>query len=106
MLKHIFNRKRRQGLALVTVLVMSTVMLMMVLSLYLASRGSLFASLQLQRRTAALYVAEAGLAETMEALEANAFVSPTGPLSGTLPGGGTWEVRFKTAGPFGDRDSN
>jgi hypothetical protein len=84
---------------------MATVLLMMVLALYIASRGSLLASLQLQRRTAALYVAEAGLAETMEYLESNAFVAPGGPLTGTLPGGGTWSVQFKASAPFGDRDS-
>jgi len=84
---------------------MSTVMLMMILALYVSSRGSLFASLQLQRRTAALYAAEAGLAETMEALEVSGFATPGGPLSGSLPGGGTWRVQFKNAAPFSDRDS-
>jgi hypothetical protein len=100
------KHRRRRALALLTVLVMSTVLLMMVLALYTASRGSLFGSLHLQRRTAALYVAEAGLAQVMEDLETSGFAPPPpGPWTGTMPGGGTWSVQFHTAGAPGPNDS-
>ncbi|MCA9792813.1 MAG: hypothetical protein KC910_13495 [Candidatus Eremiobacteraeota bacterium] len=94
-----------RGIALVSVLIMLSLLLMMVLALFVSSRGGLFSSLNNLRRTEALYVAEAGLAETMEALEASNFVTPSTPLSGTLAAGGSWTVRFKSGPPFSDRDS-
>lgn len=94
----------RRGIALVSVLMMSSLLLIMVIALFLASRGSLFGTMENQRRVQALYVAEAGLAETMAYLEDNAFTSPP-TLSGSLPAGGTWNVRFKTGGPYGPDDS-
>ncbi|MCE7870241.1 hypothetical protein DYH09_07665 [bacterium CPR1] len=57
-------------MALISVLTMSSILLMMVISLYLSARGGLFSSISHQRRTQSLYTAEAGLADTMEALEA------------------------------------
>lgn len=95
----------RRGIALLTVLVMSTVLLMMLLALYTATRGTLFGSLHLQRRTAALYIAEAGLAQIMEDLETSGFAPPgPGPLTGTF-GGGTWSAKFHSTGARGPGDS-
>lgn len=94
----------RRGIALISVLMMSSLMLLMVLCLFLASRGSLFGTMENQRRLQALYVAEAGLAETMAYLEDNAFTAPAN-LSGSLPSGGTWSVRFVSGPPFTQDDS-
>ncbi|MEW6279275.1 MAG: pilus assembly PilX N-terminal domain-containing protein [Candidatus Eremiobacterota bacterium] len=91
-------RSRKAGIALVTVLIMTSVLLMMVLALYISSRGGLFSTMNHQRRLKALYVAEAGLADTMEALEGAGF-GPVGSLTGTLPDGGTWQVNFNDTGP-------
>lgn len=92
-------RLRRSGVALITVLLMSSILLMMVIALYISLRGSLFSSMGHMRRTSALYVAEAGLADTMQWLEDANFVSPTAPLTGTLASGGTWTVTFNNLGP-------
>ncbi|GMU52936.1 MAG: hypothetical protein AMXMBFR33_20820 [Candidatus Xenobia bacterium] len=91
-------------MALISVLTLTSILLMMVISLYLSARGGLFSSMNHQRRTQSLYTAEAGLADTMEALEAANFNLP-GPLSGTLPSGGTWDVQFAAGPPYTDLDS-
>lgn len=92
------RRRKRTGIALFLVLVMTTVILMMVVSLYISSRNGVFVSLNQYRKTAALFVAESGLAETIELLESGAFLTPTSPLSGSLPHGGTWQVEFNDTG--------
>lgn len=51
---------RQRGIALIIVLLMTSLLLMMVMALYLSSRGGLFASMTQQRNLSALYVAEAG----------------------------------------------
>lgn len=96
----------RRGIALVLVLIMTSLLFMMVLALYISSRGGLFATMSHQRHLAALYVAEAGLADAMDALEASNFALTSGVLTGTLPGvGGRWEVEFRDSGPFLDSHS-
>lgn len=91
---------RQRGIALIIVLLMTSLLLMMVMALYLSSRGGLFASMTQQRNLSALYVAEAGLADAMDALEASNFALTTGVLTGSLPGvNGTWQVEFRDSAP-------
>lgn len=97
---------RRRGIALISVLLMTSLLLLMVLSLYISARGGLFGSVVHERQVACLNVAEAGLADAMDALETSGFALTSGPLSGTLPGvRGSWEVNFRDSGPYTPLDS-
>lgn len=95
---------RGRGFALISVSLLTVILMLMVIALYLTARGGLFSSLNHERHTAALYVAEAGLADSIEALEAASFVDP-GNLSGVLSSGGRWDVVFKSGPPFSQFDS-
>ncbi len=64
-----------RGIALITVLLMTSVLAIMLLSLIYASRQRSFTARQFQEKTAALYVAEAGVEAALNALEAdNAWI--------------------------------
>lgn len=88
-----------------TVLIMTTVLSMMVIALYVSVRGGLLAASLQSKRVAAGYVAEAGLAETMENLRAGGFTLTSGQLTGAIGSGGTYTVDFKDSPPFGTHDS-
>ena len=64
-----YNFRVKRGVALVAVLLMAAVLAIMVLTLILMARERSFSSLRFHERTQALYVAEAGLADALEALE-------------------------------------
>ena len=73
-----------RGFALVTVLLMTGVLAMMLIALYVSVRGSLLSASLQSRRVSAAYVAEAGLAEALHAIEASNFSLTTGSLTGEL----------------------
>lgn len=95
---------RRRGMALITVLLMTSVLFLMVLALIVALRGELFTSGQELNRTSALYLAEAGLADAMDALETNPTWS--GVTNQAIPGvRGSYTVEFGSAAPFTSEQS-
>ncbi len=61
-------RLRTSGYALITTLIMLMLLFMMVLTLILSTRHSSFLTRGYHDRTAALYVAESGLARALEML--------------------------------------
>lgn len=79
---------------MVTVLITTTILLMLVTALLISSRGRLSATRSIGNSVASLYVAEAGLADAMAALE-NA---PTWPGAvDQKVGDGSWSIWFGTA---------
>ena len=95
----------RRGVALITVLIMTSVLSMMLIALYVSARNGILAATVKSRRVAAQYVADAGLVETMEALKAGSYSMTSGQLTGSLSSGGTYSVEFKDSPPFGPFDS-
>jgi hypothetical protein len=86
--------RRPRGIALVTVLLMLTLLVIIMVALFCALRGENFLTLGHAQRTAALYAAEAGVAVCQANLESdNTWQSDI--INQSLPGGeGTYTVRF------------
>ncbi|MCA9795028.1 MAG: hypothetical protein KC910_24640, partial [Candidatus Eremiobacteraeota bacterium] len=89
----------RRGIALVSVLLLASVLLAMMLALYVAVRGDLFFSQAHNQSVAALYAAEAGLADCMIALE-GADYNLGGSLTQTLSNGASYTIEFNDTPPF------
>lgn len=100
------TQSRRQGLALITVLLFSGIFLMMVVALFSSVRGELFVSQNFRNQTAALYLAETGLWDAVSQLEADPTWT-TGFQKKSLPGvEGTYTVEFNTDGaPYSPNES-
>ncbi len=101
------RRRENPGIALTTVLLFVPILLIMVIALFLAVRGSLFTSQVEYCRTQALFLAEAGVADVMSMLDADPAWT-AGVANKSLPGlPGTYSVTFNTnpAGPFTQNDS-
>lgn len=96
---------KRRGVALITVLIMTAILSMMLIALYASVRGGLLSATTNSKRVAARYVAEAGLVEAMDNLQAGGYAQTTGQISGSLSSGGTWVVDFNDSPPFGIYDS-
>lgn len=97
-------RRWPRGIALVSVFMMMVVLAMMVVALMIAVRGEVFASHAHYARTSALYVAEAGLAESLAFLEDDK--AWPGVVNQEVPEvRGYWSVTFRDSGPFGPGDS-
>lgn len=87
-----------RGLALVTVLLFSVVLLMMVIALYRAVQGELFVSQNFRDLNAATFLAEAGVMEAVAELEADPAWTE-GFENRTVVGvPGTFTVVFNTSG--------
>ena len=95
----------KRGIALVTVLIMITILTMMLVALYVAVRGGLISASVQSRRVRASYAAEAGLADAMSALETSGFSLSGSSLSDQLSSGGSYQIQFKENPPFGPLDS-
>ncbi len=86
-------------MALILVLIMTSLLFLMVLTLITLFRGEIFSSQSNLSRVSSLYLAEAGVAESMLALEANP--AWTGVTGQTVPGiaGGAYTVDFAASAP-------
>lgn len=93
------NRSRRdRGLALVTVLLSSVVLLMMVIALYKAVQGELLVSQNFRDQNGATYLAEAGIMDAIAELEADPAWT-AGFKDKSIPGvPGTYTMVFNTSG--------
>ncbi|GMU57442.1 MAG: hypothetical protein AMXMBFR33_65880 [Candidatus Xenobia bacterium] len=99
--------RRKSGIALVTILLFTPILIIMMVGLYLSVRQSLLVTQGELARTQALYLAEIGLADSMVQLD-NDPLWTAGFTNKTVPGTpGSYTVRFNTnaAGPFSPDDS-
>lgn len=87
---------KRQGIALVTVLLMSGILMMMVAALFASVRGGLFNARTASNQEACLNVAEAGLADAMTELEADNSWTAGFTQKSTVWGSGEYTVQFYT----------
>jgi hypothetical protein len=93
----------RKGMALVTVMLLCTILLMMLIALFVTVRGRLLAGVHQAQSVAALYVAEAGIADAMVALGSN--LNWPGTSAPVRVGDGYYTVKFHTTGPYTNVDS-
>lgn len=98
--------QKRQGFALITVLMMSTVLLLMVLSVIALARTDSFQAKGHHDRVAARYVAEAGLAQARQLLQADESWDEGFSDQESAFKRGVFRLKFHKAGAVVEKDDS